>query len=87
VPDLPDLKDLVSNAIRETVRDSGWSRLANVGSLIGKTHSSFDPRNYGFKKLSELVRNQPYIEVTDRTDSAGSIHVELRLRTSRSDAR
>lgn len=80
VPNLPDLKDLLSHAIRETVRESGWSRLATVGGLLSKTHSSFDPRNYGFKKLNELVRAQPEIEVIDRADATGFVHVEVRLR-------
>lgn len=80
VPDLPNLSDLLAHAIRETLRESGWARLASVGSLINKTHSSFDPRNYGFKKLNELVRAQPEIEVVDRTDAVGSAHVEVRLR-------
>lgn len=80
IPDVPDLQELLVHAIRETVRDSGWSRLATVGSLLGKTHTSFDARNYGFKKLSELVRAQSYLEVQDAPDGAGFIHVELRLR-------
>ena len=80
VPDLPDLKELLAHAIRETVRESGWSRLANVGSLLGKTHTSFDARNYGFKKLSDLVRAQSYLEVRDAPDSTGFVHVELRLK-------
>nr|WP_321270243.1 NYN domain-containing protein [Alcaligenes faecalis] len=78
--DLPDLKELLSHAIRETARENGWARLATVGSLISKTHSSFDPRNYGFKKLNELVRNQPFIEVVDAADASGFIHVEVRLK-------
>lgn len=80
VPGVPDLKELLSHAIRETARDSGWSRLGTVGSLINKTHSSFDPRNYGFKKLNELVRSQEYIEVADKADSSGFVHVEVRLK-------
>lgn len=80
LPDVPDLKELLSHAIRETARESGWSRLATVGGLLNKTHSSFDPRNYGFKKLNELVRAQAYIEVADKADSSGFIHVEVRLR-------
>ncbi|WP_087744604.1 MULTISPECIES: NYN domain-containing protein [unclassified Acidovorax] len=80
LPDVPDLKELLSHAIRETARESGWSRLATVGSLIGKTHSSFDPRNYGFKKLNELVRAQPFVEVADTADSTGFVHVEVRLK-------
>lgn len=80
LPDVPDLRELLSHAIRETARESGWSRLATVGSLLGKTHSSFDPRNYGFKKLNELVRAQPFLEVADKPDSTGFVHVEVRLK-------
>lgn len=80
VPDVPDLKELLAHAIRETGRDSGWSRLSTVGGLLGKTNTSFDPRNYGFKKLSDLVRAQPYLEVRDAPDSTGFVHVELRLK-------
>lgn len=80
IADVPDLKELLVHAIRETTRDSGWSRLATVGSLLGKTHTSFDPRNYGFKKLSDLARAQPYLEVKDAPESSGVVHVELRLK-------
>lgn len=79
VLDVPDLKDLLSNAVRETVRESGWSRLATIGSMLGKNPSSFDSRNYGFKKLNELVRAQPYLEVAERADLTGFVHVEVRM--------
>lgn len=81
VPNVPDLRELLTHAVRETTRDNGWSRLATLGSFLGKTHTSFDPRNYGFKKLSELVRNQRYLEVRDDdTAVAGSFQVEVRLK-------
>lgn len=80
VPDVPELKGLLSHAIKETVRDNGWARLATMGSFIGKNHTSFDPRNYGFRKLSELVRSQPYAEVRDSADGTGFVHVEVRLK-------
>jgi uncharacterized LabA/DUF88 family protein len=80
VPDVPNLEELLTHAVRETARENGWSRLATVGSLVSKTHSSFDPRNYGYKKLSELVRAQPYLEVIDRADGTGFVHVEVKLR-------
>ncbi len=51
-----------------------------MGSFIGKNHTSFDPRNYGVKKLSDLVRRQPYVEVADTLDSTGVAHLEVRLR-------
>jgi len=80
VPDVPNLKELLMHAIRETVRDSGWARLAGVGAFLNKTHASFDPRNYGFKKLNELVRAQSYLEVLDTPDATGFVHVEVRLK-------
>lgn len=79
VLDVPDLKELLSHAVRDNVRDNGWTRLATVGGLVSKTHVSFDPRNYGFKKLSELVRAQPYLEVRDSPDNTGFVHIEVRL--------
>jgi len=44
------------------MRDDGWSPLSGVGSLITKTNPDFDARNYGFEKLGELVKAQPYLE-------------------------
>lgn len=79
VPDMPSLKALLAAAIRETEKDSGWSRLATVGSYLGKTHSSFDPRNYGFAKLGDLVRAQAYLEVRD-VEISGAYHLEVRMR-------
>ncbi|ABO22348.1 NYN domain-containing protein [Shewanella loihica] len=44
---------LLRQAIEATEEDDGWSRLGPIGSHISN-HSSFDQRNYGFKKLSDL---------------------------------
>ena len=80
VPDLPNLQELMTHAVQETARYSGWSRLSEVGSLIGKTHASFDARNYGFAKLSELVRKQQYLEVAEAPDHTGFVHLQVRLK-------
>jgi len=58
VSDVPDLKGLLTHAITETSRDSGWAPLSAMGSSINKNNTSFDPRNYGLTKLSELMRQQ-----------------------------
>jgi len=80
VPDIPEIRELLTHAIKETARDSGWARLATIGSFIGKNHTSFDSRNYGYKKLSDLVRSQQYLEIFDRADESGVAHVEVKLR-------
>jgi len=59
---------------------NGWASLAAVGSHIGKQLTSFDARNYGLRKLSELVRQQPYLEVQEIVDAAGSVHLQVRCR-------
>lgn len=82
VQGVPELKELLSAAVRETVRDNGWSRLSTLGSFLGKTHSSFDPRNYDFKKLGDLVRGQSYLESRE-LDISGGLHLEVRLRSNK----
>jgi hypothetical protein len=61
---VPPLEEILEPAIEATAREDGWSPLAGVGSTIGKTHPSFDSRNYGFSTLGELVRNQAFLEVS-----------------------
>jgi uncharacterized LabA/DUF88 family protein len=80
VADVPDLKELMTDAIEKTARDSGWASLAAVGAYIGKNNASFDSRNYGFTKLGDLVRKQSYLEVKDTPDASGTVHVHVRSR-------
>jgi len=48
------LLNLLRAAIDAASDDTGWATLAAVGSYINKTANDFDPRSYGFAKLSEL---------------------------------
>jgi len=83
IPDsraVPPLKKIIRPAIEATARESGWSPLSVVGANISKTHPSFDSRNYGFSKLSELVRKQAFLEVSEVPASDGSRHVVLYVR-------
>ncbi|MDI5838182.1 NYN domain-containing protein [Shewanella xiamenensis] len=47
------LINLLRQAIEATEEEEGWAQLGHIGSHISN-HSSFDQRNYGFKKLSDL---------------------------------
>jgi uncharacterized LabA/DUF88 family protein len=82
--DLGKLKPLMLAAVDANVRDDGWAALGGIGSHIGKVLPAFDPRNYGFKKLSDLVRGLSYIEVKDvpitRPDGATMSNVMVRLK-------
>lgn len=49
------LCNLFRQAIDAAAGDDGWANLGPVGSHITKQMPEFDPRNYGYSKLSELV--------------------------------
>ncbi|MGK2914405.1 MAG: NYN domain-containing protein [Porticoccaceae bacterium] len=48
------LTSLLRNAVDACVREDGWSSLGLVGSHISN-QASFDSRNYGYKKLGDLI--------------------------------
>jgi uncharacterized LabA/DUF88 family protein len=50
-----DLLNLIRAAIDTASDEDGWAALSAVGSYINKASTDFDPRNYGFSKLNELV--------------------------------
>ena len=47
------LMNMLRQAVESAEEDDGWAALRAVGTHIAN-HASFDPRNYGFKKLSDL---------------------------------
>jgi uncharacterized LabA/DUF88 family protein len=79
-PPLPNLKKILSTAIRGTSKDDGWSHLGEVGSYLIKSHAAFDPRDYGHTKLGELVRAEPYVEVKDVPGPTGLSQLWVRLK-------
>jgi uncharacterized LabA/DUF88 family protein len=65
------LVNLFRTAIEAASDDSGWAQLGAVGSNIMKQAPEFDPRNYGFKKLGELVQAIKLFEVDERLQDDG----------------
>lgn len=52
-----DLIQLIKNSIDDVADDNGWAFLAEVGALLIKKKPDFDPRNYGFSKLTPLLKS------------------------------
>jgi uncharacterized protein (TIGR00288 family) len=59
------LVNLLRRAITSTQEDDGWSNLAVVGSHIAN-QTSFDPRNYGYAKLSTLFESVDLFDIERR---------------------
>ncbi|MDJ0830504.1 MAG: NYN domain-containing protein [Desulfobacterales bacterium] len=65
------LVNLLRHAVEASSDDSGWAHLASVGSNIAKQAPEFDPRNYGYKKLGELVAATKLFQIEERTVGDG----------------
>jgi uncharacterized LabA/DUF88 family protein len=66
---------LIKVSIDDIAEDDGWAFLAAVGALINKKRPDFDPRNYGFPKLTPLIKSLgKHIEVEER--EAGKPHIK-----------
>lgn len=49
--------NLISTTISDLSDDDGWAFLGDVGSLLQKKQPNFDSRNYGFEKLTPLIKS------------------------------
>jgi len=62
----PAIVKLLGDAIKAAKRDErGFASLSEIGNLAGN-RSSFDARNYGYSRLSELVEALPHFQVERR---------------------
>ncbi|MEO6252193.1 MAG: NYN domain-containing protein [Ferruginibacter sp.] len=70
---------LIAHTINDLADENGWAFLGDVGNLILKKQPNFDPRNYGFLKLTPLIKSIPQFEVDKKeTDKAGIKLVYIR---------
>ena len=75
-----ELIKIISTAINDLAEDdNGWVNLGAVGQLILKKKPDFDPRNYGYPKLSLLIKNLGVFEVDERM-AANRHHKSIYIR-------
>ena len=56
---------VLSQAFEMAVGQDGWARLDVMGNAIYQVDPGFDPRTYGFRKLSDLVRQSGAFEIDE----------------------
>lgn len=69
-----ELVKLLRTSVEQTSEDDGWAHLAKVGQYISN-NSSFSPVNYGYRKLSDLIKASELFEVEVRNDNK-SIYIK-----------
>lgn len=51
------LIQLLKTTVMDLADDDGWAFLGDMGNLIIKKRPDFDPRNYGYPKLTPLIKS------------------------------
>lgn len=74
--------ELIEDTLEAIGDEDGWAFLGDVGNLIVKKKPEFDPRNYGFSKLTPMLKSlTDILEIDEReSDKKGIKHVYVRLR-------
>ncbi|MBN2875149.1 MAG: NYN domain-containing protein [Spirochaetales bacterium] len=75
------LRALLVAAVEDAADESGWAYLGPVGQYVANRQPDFDPRNYGYRKLAELIRSCGWFDVEERsnpTDTGKQIYIRKR---------
>ncbi len=65
---------LISSTVNDIADEDGWAFLGDVGNLLIKKKPDFDPRNYGFEKLTPLIKSlKNKFDIDERMTERASI--------------
>jgi Fe-S-cluster formation regulator IscX/YfhJ len=70
-----NLVSLITSSIKDIADETGWAFLGDLGNMLLKKRPDFDPRNYGFEKLLQLIRSLGLYEIDER--ESGRRNVKL----------
>jgi uncharacterized LabA/DUF88 family protein len=68
---------ILNKAIAQMETEDGWVGLGPVGQRLATIASDFDPRTYGFRKLSDLVRKTAAFDIEQPEGRAIRIRAKL----------
>ena len=51
-----EIVELIAESVEDLCEEDGLAHMGKLGNLLLKKQPDFDPRNYGFSKLSKLIR-------------------------------
>lgn len=71
--------DLIADSLSMIADEDGFAFMGELGNLLLRKQPDFDPRNYGFQKLTQLVKSLDRFEIDARpTSNPHTKHVYLR---------
>jgi uncharacterized LabA/DUF88 family protein len=67
----PKVIKLIASTISDLEDDDGWAFLGDVGNLLQKKQPNFDSRNYGYQKLTPLIKSVKNFDIEQRESPKG----------------
>ena len=67
----PKVIKLIATTISDLEDEDGWAFLGDVGNLLQKKQPNFDSRNYGYQKLTPLIKSIKNFEIEQRESPKG----------------
>ena len=77
-----DAIPIIAKVIEQMETEDGWVPLGAVGTQLANLASDFDPRTFGFRKLSDLVRETGGFEIDH--PEGGSVRIRRNRQATRS---
>lgn len=69
-----EIVKIISSTVNDIADEDGWAFLGDVGNLLIKKKPDFDPRNYGFDKLTPMIKSlKNHFEIDERLTERASI--------------
>ncbi len=80
----PDVQAMFKRAFDLAVQDDGWAFLGTLGSHLRQLDPGFDPRTYGYKQLSLLVKGHAEIfEIKPGSAETSQLYIKLKPKRAR----
>jgi uncharacterized LabA/DUF88 family protein len=71
---------LLKGAMEMAMQEDGWANLATLGFYLHQLDPGFDPRTYGFKQLSQLLKKFPQVFELRFKDESGQTVIYARTK-------
>jgi len=77
---------LLRGAFDMAVHEDGWANLGEIGFYLRQLDPGFDPRTYGFKQLSQLIKSQSGLfDIRAREEAGGGSAIYVKVRETRDE--
>lgn len=77
-----EVAEMIVASVNDLADENGWAFLGDVGNLLLKKQPSFDSRNYGYQKLSQLIQSMNRFDIEPRDTANSHVkHIFIREKT------